>query len=79
MVEHNALAVKDDHYLLGTRWKREEPFDPATGEYNGYTVILVTNTAHAHPNHPPQVVYLGDNGHVWSTDLATWPQRLIPE
>ena len=28
---------------------------------------------------PPQVVYLGDNGNLWSLALAEWPKHLIPE
>jgi hypothetical protein len=62
-----------------SRWMRSVPYDPSKGTYNGYTMIGVTNTAHRHPDHPPQVVYMGDNGHLWSLSLAEWPKHLIPE
>jgi len=63
---------------LGSRWTRPG-YDPALGVYNGYTVLFITNTAHKHPNHPPQVIYQGDNGKVWSLPLVEWPGKLIPE
>lgn len=63
----------------GSRWMRAAPHDSARGPYNGYTVSFVTNTAHASPRHPPQVVYVGDNGYVWSLPLSEWPGNLIPE
>jgi hypothetical protein len=64
--------------MIGTRWCRPD-YDPADGEYNGYTVIGISNTEHEHPNHPKQVIYEGDNGHMWSLQLDKWPGNLIPE
>lgn len=64
---------------IGSRWMRNTPYDPSKGGYNGYTVFAVTNTANLHPNHPPQVIYQGDNGHLWSLPLAEWPGNLVPE
>jgi hypothetical protein len=64
--------------ITGTRWTRPN-YDPEKGPYNGYTVLFATNTAHTSDRHPPQVVYQGDNGCVWSLPLADWPGSLIPE
>lgn len=64
---------------VGSRWRRTSEYDAAKGPYNGYTVLFITNTAHSHPSHPPQVVYEGDNGHKWSVDLDRWPGSLTPE
>ena len=77
-------SILNDRYkqridsLLGTRWCREG-YDPDKGDYNVYTVIAVTNTAHRHPAHPEQVVYKGTNGKLWSLPLSEWPGNLIPE
>lgn len=65
--------------LSGSRWMRNTPFDPSMGDYNGYTILGITNTANIHPRHPPQVVYRGDNGHLWSLPLNEWPGNLVPE
>lgn len=54
-------------------------FDPAKGTYNGYTVLFTTNTEHLSDKHPPQVVYRGDNGKLWSLPLSDWPGSLVPE
>jgi hypothetical protein len=59
-------------------WRRSEPHDPAKGVFNGYMVLFITNMAHEHHNHPPQVIYRGDNGHVWSLALDQWPGNLVP-
>lgn len=65
---------------IGSRWVRgDNKFDPEHGEYNGYTVMAITNTEHVHPSHPPQVVYKGDNGRIWSLPLERWPGNLVPE
>ena len=64
--------------LIGTRWTRPG-YDPTLGPYNGYTILFVTNTSHLSDNHPPQVVYQGDNGKYWSLPLVDWPGKLIPE
>ena len=58
---------------IGSRWKinSNSNFDLSLdyNGYNGYTVICVTNLAHKHENHPPQVVYVGDNKNPWSLPL----------
>ena len=64
--------------LLGSRWRRAD-YDFDKSNYNGYTVIVITNTAHKHPAHPEQVIYKGDNGNIWSMPLTDWPGNLIPE
>lgn len=57
----------------GSRWRRS-----AQPEYGfGYTVLYITNTKHASPKHPEQVVYLGDNGYIWSKPLNEWPGSLV--
>jgi hypothetical protein len=63
----------------GSRWVRSTTYDHSKGPYNGYTVLFVTNTANTHPDHKPDVVYRGDNGHVWSLPLDKWPGSLVPE
>jgi len=42
---------------------------------NVYTVIHVTNTenlTNITSKHPPDVVYMGQNGYVWSRRLEGW-------
>jgi hypothetical protein len=39
---------------------------------NVYTVIHVTNTKNITSKHPPDVVYMGQNGYVWSRRLEGW-------
>ena len=63
----------------GSRWMRALPHDPNLGPYNGYTVVGITNVMHGHLDHPPQVVYQGDNGHLWSLPWSEWPGHLVPE
>ena len=63
---------------VGSRWVRQN-YDPNKGRYNGYTVLFVTNLAHISENHPPQVVYRGDNGHFWSLPFSQWPGSLVTE
>ena len=63
---------------VGSRWGRTD-YDKTQGDYNGYTVLFLTNMEHQHPNHPQQVVYQGDNGHHWSVPLVDWPRNLVPE
>lgn len=65
--------------MLGSRWKRSTPHHPAKGPYNGYTVVGTTNTAHLSDEHPPQVIYQGDNTFMWSLPLSEWPGNLIQE
>lgn len=64
---------------VGSRWMRNTPHDPNLGPYNGYTILFITNIAYPHQSHPPQVVYLGDNGLHWSLPLRRWPGNLVPE
>jgi len=63
---------------INSRWMRPG-YDAYKGRYNGYRVMYVTNIAHLHANHPPQVVYTGDNGHMWSLPLSEWPGKLVVE
>lgn len=59
-----------------------ERADPQPGTWwqhqNGhvYHVVAVTNTTHAHPDHPPQVVYRGEFGRWWSRPLSTWHEKM---
>ena len=62
----------------GTRWIRSD-YNKSKDKYNGYTVLCITNIANVTIKHPPQVIYKGDNGHMWSLPLSKWPGRLIPE
>ena len=73
--------LEDDELYFpepGSRWCRPG-YDPQKGPYNGYTVVAVSNTAHRTPKHPPDVVYVGDNGHYWTRPLRDWPGSLVPE
>ena len=79
------LYTNHGEKLTGTRWQRKdqsnvsESPEPGKHPYNGYTVLMVTNLSHSHPDHPPQVIYKGDNGKCWSLDLTRWPGSLEPE
>lgn len=64
--------------IMGSRWMRKEPYDPTKGPFNTYVVVCITNQAHPSPNHPPQVLYVGDNGNSWSLPLDQWPGNLVP-
>jgi|AntDeeMinimDraft_4_1070355.scaffolds.fasta_scaffold44224_2 hypothetical protein len=64
---------------LQSRWCRKDGANPSGDQHHGYTVVAVTNTAHPHERHPPQVIYQGDNGHYWSLPLTEWPGNLVPE
>ena len=63
---------------IGSRWFRGN-YKPELGNYVGYTILFITNTAHKSDSHPPQVVYRGDNGHIWSLPLSKFPGNLIKE
>jgi hypothetical protein len=63
---------------VGSRWQRTAPHDPTKGPFVGYTVMGITNTENQNAKHPPQVVYRGDNGKLWSLPLAEWPGNLKP-
>jgi len=71
--------VIEEYPNVGSRWMRNTPHDPNIGPYNGYMILFITNIAHPHPAHPPQVVYIGDNGLHWSIPLRRWPGKLVPE
>jgi len=85
--ESRLESLKQDHEdkprielpTIGSRWMRNTPHDPNIGPYNGYMILFITNIAHPHPAHPPQVVYIGDNGLHWSIPLRRWPGKLVPE
>ena len=66
---------------LGSRWEIDAVYDPSRGPRNAYTVLFVTNLEHLSSKYPPQVVYRGDNGRVWSRSLGQWPGSLrrLPE
>jgi hypothetical protein len=65
---------------IGSRWVRSNNiFSPGVGDYNAYTVFIITNTENSHVNHPPQVIYQGDNGNWWSLPLEQWPGNLKKE
>ena len=67
-----------DTPAIGSRWTRLN-YDPGKGLYNAYTILFITNTTNVNPNHPPQIVYKGDNGYYWSRPFDKWPGSLIPE
>ena len=64
---------------LRSRWSRKIKHRNSLNDEVSYTVVGVTNTANKHVNHPPQVVYVGDNGNLWSLSLSEWPGSLEPE
>jgi len=39
-------------------------------------VLFITNTAHDTAAHPPDVVYMGRNGNLWSRPLSGWHDRM---
>lgn len=47
-----------------SRWQHDN------GNY--YTVLMVTNLKSKRYEYPPTVVYLGDNGNVWSRPVKDW-------
>jgi hypothetical protein len=59
---------------LKSKWIRS---DSAPGSTFYYTVECITNIENINDKHPPQVVYRGKNGHVWSLPLKDWPGNLI--
>ena len=66
MIDGVPLMIPDVP-VEGSRW---------SNGFHVYTVLFTTNLAHMHRRHPPQVVYKGDNGNVWSMDLKIWPGKL---
>lgn len=70
--------VPDDYTCpdIGSRWEIDREYHPSMGPRNAYTVLHITNLDHPSNKYPPQVVYQGDNGHVWSRGLSVWPGGL---
>lgn len=62
---------------MGDELERPKPGTPwmhRNGEI--YTVLCITNTAHDTAAHPPDVVYMGRNGNLWSRPLSGWHDRM---
>lgn len=56
----------------GSRWTH-------LNGYMKYTMLFITNELSKHEDkHPVTVVYLGDNGNLWSRSLSTWYDSMIP-
>lgn len=53
----------------GTRWTHKN-------HHMKYTVLFITNLQGNIVKHPPDVVYLGDNGNLWSRPLFTWHESM---
>lgn len=56
------------HVICGKRYKHV-----STG--NEYMVLHLANIAVPNPSHPVQVVYIGDNGNVWTKTLEEFKQK----
>lgn len=41
-----------------------------------YRVIMLTNLSVARDGHPPDVVYVGQNGSIWSRRLSDWGRSM---
>ena len=41
-----------------------------------YTVMFITNTAKLSEKHPPDVVYKGSYGRMWSRPLSDWHRSM---
>lgn len=39
---------------------------------NIYTVLFLTNTSSENDKYPIDVVYIGQNGNIWSRSLSDW-------
>lgn len=44
---------------------------------NEYMVLHLANIANARTEHPIQVVYIGDNGNVWTKTLVEFKQKFV--
>lgn len=46
--------------------------------HNGrvYRVMFITNLSSRSDAHPPDVVYAGRNGHLWSRPLSDWDRSM---
>ncbi len=59
----------------GSRWRHHHQ----TITHNHYyPVIGIANTGNKNPAYPPEVVYQGDNGFLWTKKLDQWPGSLFP-
>lgn len=57
--------------INGSRWvSRKHPHRMV------YTVVGVSNTAFISAEYPPQVVYRGANGFLWTKPLDTWHEKM---
>lgn len=43
-----------------------------------YLVVGYNNLRSTHPDHPPMVEYVGENGIKWSKSLVTWHDKMKP-
>lgn len=41
-----------------------------------YRVMLLTNLTNERADHPPDVVYVGENGNIWSRRLSDWSRSM---
>lgn len=55
----------------GSRWAHLNSFMK-------YTVLFLTNESSKSDKHPVTVIYLGDNGNLWSRELSSWHDSMIP-
>lgn len=60
--------------LIGSRWRRKKRWCVSLF---GYTIIGLANVEHNNPKRPPEVVYQGDNGFLWTMKLSEWPGNLV--
>ncbi|AAX84908.1 hypothetical protein [Xanthomonas phage Xp15] len=52
----------------GTMWRH----------YNGkqYEVLAIANIASENPRYPVTVIYVGDNGNIWTRDASDWHRSM---
>ena len=62
--------------VIGSQWVKKEEKD--TENPFKYTILYVSNTVSMSTNRIPDVIYEGDNGHIWSQSLPLWPSNLVP-
>jgi hypothetical protein len=64
--------VTDNIPQIGSRWVHTNG--------NKYVVIIVTNIhSERQIEYPTTVVYIGDNGRIWSRPLTDWRRSMSPE
>lgn len=44
-----------------------------------YTVLGVSNTESVNEKHPPDVIYVGESGSLWSRPLSDWHRSMTPQ